>query len=86
MWSFKKYVIIMIALPWVYGIFIAVYVILTASDNIRSYECNSLNSIHPELAAPVITLTNLILTFGVIVVYSIGIYKSIKSGKKYMIL
>jgi hypothetical protein len=86
MWSFKKYVIIMVTPPWLYGIACSVYANLVASDNIRSYVCSPVTSLHPELAVPILALTNLMSTIGVIVVYSIGIYKSIKTGEKCLFL
>src|SRR5689334_4527093 len=80
-WDPKTYIKIMVIPPWIFGLALSTYVVLMASDNIRSYECNLLNTIHPIYAAPVVALANLVLTVGIIVAYSIGIYDSIKTGK-----
>jgi hypothetical protein len=73
----------MVAPSWIYGILLSAYIVLMASDDIRSYECKPSNIMHPTLVAPVVALTNLLLTIGVIIVYSISIYKSIKTGKYF---
>src|SRR4051812_34322104 len=85
MWSHKKYVMLMVLLPWLYAITISSYVVLVASDNIRSYTCSPLNAMHPKLGAPVVALINAVLTVGVVVVYSIGIYKSARSGIRELV-
>jgi hypothetical protein len=70
----------MVIPPWILGISLSSYIVLVASDNIRSYECNPINALNPEFAAPVVALTNLIFTIGIIVAYTLGICKSVRAG------